>query len=47
MNTNKPVDKEPYEVPAVSDILPVTMVYGDTDVTSPPDGDWNGGPDYD
>ena len=46
MNTNKPVEKQPYEAPAVCDILPVTIVYGggfdnDSNMENPddPEGD--------
>ena len=46
MNTNKPVVKEQYEVPAICDILPVTVVCG-TDGSVPDDGGNEGGDDLD
>lgn len=44
MNKNKPVDKEPYEVPVICDIQPVTVVSvlgisGDPDNPDDPEGD--------
>ena len=46
MNKNKPVDKEPYEVPVVCDILPVTVVSvlgtsGDDDGENDPNDEGN------
>ena len=34
MNTNKPVEKHPYEPPELLDIKPVTICRGDTDKPS-------------